>query len=122
MKIEKKVHKLLKGQNSIKPQNSNLYNEHPNWISSDFEYLSILIHNHTKNEISGSTLQRMFGKKDTQKEYILKKKTKSIIALFLGYPTWEAMERYLIDMIIENINLDEVLREQISQTLCKKMP
>lgn len=74
-----------------------------------------------KNNISTSTLQRIFGKKDTDKEYILKSKTKNIIALFLEYDSWENLETSIIQLIIDNITLDENLRNQISQTIAKKM-
>ncbi len=119
-KIQKKVHKLLKEQNSIKVENTNLRNEHANWTSGDFEYLSILIHNQTKSKINGATLQQMFEKKDAQKQYILQNKTKSIIALFLGYPTWEALERYLIELIMEAIVLDEKLEKQVIQMMTEQ--
>jgi hypothetical protein len=126
LKIEKKIHQLVEKNQYFKEKTS-LSNEYIQWKFADFEHLAEIINGKTiklgdsKNNISISTLQRIFKKKDKQKEYVLKKKTKHSLASFLEYDTWEKLENHFIKLIIENIALDENLRKQISQTIAKKI-
>jgi hypothetical protein len=125
LKVEKKIQKIIqeKKYKHLYTQ-SNLSQSYTHWAFSDYQQLAEIINSNTiigGGKISASTLQRISGVRNTPKKYTLKNKTKRTICLFLGYDTWESLTNYLMDLIIENIELDENLRTKIGQIIVKKI-
>jgi hypothetical protein len=117
LKVEKKIQKIIqeKKYKHLYTQ-SNLSQSYTHWAFSDYQQLAEIINSNTiigGGKISASTLQRISGVRNTPKKYTLKNKTKRTICLFLGYDTWESLTNYLMDLIIENIELDENLRTKL---------
>ncbi len=64
------------------------------WSSEKYAQLSEEIRKITGNNISESTLRRLFRKKRTPAEFgDARFRTRNILASYLGYPSWEQFKR-----------------------------
>lgn len=59
------------------------------WVYDDFKRLQKLIFDASGTSLSVHTLERLFGKLKTHKNYNPQKETKNALAVFLNYEDWE---------------------------------
>ncbi len=79
------------------------------WTYEDYKRIQKLIFDASSINLSTHTLERLYGKLKTHKDYKPQAETKNALAIFLGYADWDSFKT---ENLLSQVELEEFSKEQ----------